>query len=681
MGRLRGGHLAVASIVTAVALLAGAPAASAGPQPSMVVWSGGLVPGAALHGVQIKANGTGTRLTVRAADRATGKVTTVGSFSPSPAQLAAIRTAAKAAFAAPGVQASGAKSTGLHGGYASAVIRVGSQTRTVLGVNAASPRLRALLVAINAALPEPDRLDDPSTGMAQAAAGPPTTNCPPGQTPTTISRRIGLDEAAALGAVSLKAKGGYGGDSVAVDATWKATNKPVTVKINIEVSSYPGGPGAADVEQAIEARLGSRVAADGTKVNFDVVGYDRGEGGFAAPCFHQVRLLPDADFRGYAGESASDALTTPQSGEWPSGRGPVRDRQIWTHEALHLAGLDDQYSSFFKVGNKLYPIPDEIDIEDKKQLADWAKSQGLDPKAGVAGTKAKPGHAQDIMGDVFKGTEKLRQADVNHFAAIGRNRLTIEGKPGDLLLNKQADAQNLAVGAPFELTVEPGKPGHVDGMVAYCMDLRRHSPDQGQGFDVLGPAGARPEPGMRELQRVLEVGARLQTQPLRFVDGLQDAVWRITDNGSLDDEPEAIQILAAAGVPLDATFATPRFANPNAAAPTTSAVTTDGVVPAPPPSPYLARLRIRPARVRAGTRPRVRLTLTVADAPDAVRIELQRLRRGEWRPVRRLARRTLKPGVTTLRVRLPRLARGRHRVAAIGTVITQTAAIRSNRRR
>jgi hypothetical protein len=60
--------------------LATAPAASAGPHPALVVWAGPLVPGTALHGVELKANGTGRRLLVKRNNRASGDVTTAGSL-------------------------------------------------------------------------------------------------------------------------------------------------------------------------------------------------------------------------------------------------------------------------------------------------------------------------------------------------------------------------------------------------------------------------------------------------------------------------------------------------------------------------------------------------------------------------------------------------------------------------
>jgi hypothetical protein len=495
--------------------------------------------------------------------------------------------------------------------------------------------------------------------LAPAASAAPerpsTAPCPPGQGPTTISKRLSLAEAAKLGAVKLTSKGGFNRDAVAVDATWKPANVPVTVQIDIEFTGYPGGPTAAQVEAAIQKRLGSPVAADGTRVVFDIVARERGPGAPPSPCFHQALLTPDKDFRGEAGEPDGNPLITPQSGEWPSGRGPTGDRQIWTHEALHLAGLEDQYSNFFRIGGKDYPMPDEIDVTDKEAVKKWAEGKGLDPKAGKAGTKAKPGHEQDIMGDVFKGSERLLEADVNRFAAIGAKRLTIESKPGDILLNKDGTAQNLAVGAPFELTVEPGKPGHADGLVAYCIDLHRHSPSEGQGFDVLGPAAAQPQAAMKYLQRVLEVAARLQPAALTETPGAQDAIWRITDDSSVDD---GAPILALAGVP-DETFNAPHFVNPNATSASTRAVSPTGVLPRSAPVPYLRAIKARPGKLSAGKRAIVKVTITLQGARDEVRFELQRRHGGEWLRVKRLGAKKLKPRQTTLQLAIPPQRAGR----------------------
>jgi hypothetical protein len=653
--------------------LAVAPAGSAAAQPSLVVWAGPLVPGTELRGVRLKATGKGGRLVVKRNHRANGKVTVAGSFAPAPAQLTAIRAAAKAAFAKPGVKATKDKSTGSHGGYASAVIEIGGKTRTLLGVNTSSAALRALLVALNKALPASAQLDDPETGFAQISDAPSTAACPPGQGPTTISRRLPLDKAAELGVVNLTAKGGFAGDAVAVDAKWKPTDAPVTVQIDIEFGSYPGGPTASQVEASIESRLPSRTAIDGTKVKFDIVARARAPGASPSPCFHQVQLLKDADYRGDAGFADENPLVKPQAGEWPTGRGAVGNRQIWTHEALHFAGLGDRYKSFFKLGKKLYPIPDDIDLEDKKALEKWAKSQKLDLSAGKVGTKALPGHAQDIMGDVFKGIEKLLQIDVDTFAIIGANELTIEGKPGDLLLNKQAIEQNLMVGAPFELTVRPGKDGHADGLVAYCIDLGRHSPSSGQGYDVLGSAGEQPQESMHYLQRLADLGASLQAEPLTVPSGVQDAIWRITDESPPFESGEAI--LALAGIP-DVTFNAPHFNNPNAGSPTTGAVSTTGVLPAPPPTPYVRALRARPAKLIAGKARAVKVKIVLRGARDKVRFELQRRKRRQWHRLKRLGTRKLRPGSARFRLRLPPLRHGLFRLIAIGKASSATVLLR-----
>ncbi len=507
--------------------------------------------------------------------------------------------------------------------------------------------------------------------VGTVSAGPSTAPCPPGQGPTTISKRVSLTEAAGLGAVKLTSKGGYNRDAVAVDATWKPANVPVTVQIDVEFSTFPGGPTAAEVEASVEGALPPRVAADGTTVKFDVVARERAPGALPSPCFHQAQLTPDSDFRGEAGAGGSDPLTMPQSGEWPSGRGKVGDRQIWTHEALHLVGLEDQYVQVFRIGSKDYPIPDSIDIADPKQVEAWAKKKGIDYSKGKAGTKPKPGHEKDIMGEV-SGKEKLTQFDVNRFALIGKNRLTIEAKPGDILLNKDGSAQNLAVGAPFELTVSPGKPGHADGLVAYCIDLHHHVPSEGQGFDVLGSAGAQPEAAMQYLQRVLEVAARLQPAALTETAGAQDAIWRISDDTTLED---GAAIYAMAGVP-DQTFDAPHYVNPNAASPQTSAVTPTGVLPPAPPVPYLSGLKARPSTLPAGKRRVVIVTVKLQAARDKVAFELQRRQGREWRRVKKLGSTKLKPGKDKVRLTIPPQRPGAVRIVAIGDASSAIVALK-----
>lgn len=277
------------------------------------------------------------------------------------------------------------------------------------------------------------------------------------------------------------------------------------------------------------------------------------------------------------------------------------------------------------------------------------------------------------MGDVFKGTEKLTLADVNRFAKIGAGVLTVESRPGDILLNKDGANQNLAVGAPFELTVRPGKPGHADGLVAYCIDLRRHSPSEGNGFDVLGLAGEQPQPAMQHLQRVLDVAARLQPAALTETAGAQDAVWRITDDSAAD---EGAPILALAGVP-EIKFEAPHFPNPNAASPATGAVSqTAGVLPAAAPLPYLRSLKASPAKVDAGEASKVTLRLGITGARAKVRFELQRRKAGEWRKAKPLGSRSLRPGTRTVAVQIPPQPKGPARIVAITGTGSAIAALR-----
>jgi hypothetical protein len=536
----------------------------------------------------------------------------------------------------------------------------------------AVPRTRSLLLSLAFALAAL-MAAAPIAGADATASGAPlsTSPCPPGQGPTTISKRVSLAEAAAIGAVKLTSKGGFDKDAVAVDATWKPSKAPVTVQIDVEFSSFPGGPTAAEVEAAIESKLTPRTASDGTKVNFDIVARERAPGAAASPCFHQMQLTADSEFRGEAGEADSNPLKVPQSGEWPSGRGATGDRQIWTHEALHLAGLPDQYGSFYRVGKKDYPVPDSVDIADKDAVKEWAESKGLDPN-GHAGTKPKPGHEQDIMGDTFGGSEKLLQSDVDKFAKQGAGRLTVEAKPGEILLNKDTGSQNLAVGAPVELTAEPGKPAHVDGLVGYCIDLSHHSPAAGQGFDVLGLAGDQPQPAMQYLQRVLEVAAAQQPLALQPTPGAQEAVWRISDDSPTE---EGIPILNAAGVP-DQVFEAPHFADPNAASPETAAVTTTGVLPAPAPVPYLTKIQGPSGALAVGEADTLTARVTVTLAEDKVRFELQRKVHGNWKRLARFGARKLKPGTTKVKLRLPAQAKGAARLVAIGTAGSATLPLR-----
>lgn len=268
--------------------------------------------------------------------------------------------------------------------------------------------------------------------------------------------------------------------------------------------------------------------------------------------------------------------------------------------------------------------------------------------------------------------------------------LIIHADPGDLLLDKDSDRQNLGVGATFDLLVPVGKTAHVEGLVAYCIDLHRHVPSSGTVFDVLGPAKDEAGAGMQALQRVLEaIACRYSPGFLDYIPGAADAVWRVTeDDHSYVSNPDAtLAILAEADVPESTVFNTPHLIDPNAASNATAAVTPSSVLPRKrlaKPTPVrtqkarLASVATVPRSYRQTVGPTViavRVTLTGAGAKVVLRV---RRSKGRGTLYRRAFR--LPVGSTLLGLKLRRLRPGKYQIVAAAPSKPRSAVFEVRRR-
>ena len=474
-----------------------------------------------------------------------------------------------------------------------------------------SARVAALLRALNAALPVGSRIlgAAATTGAARRAIisqAPAPTPCPSGQNATDVVKNMPMADAAAAGMLQLTPKGRIGGDSVTVDGTWKPVKVPTTITMHLEVTraADDGTDWAPLVKSKLDAAYAGYVV-DGQPVrfNFDVV--DRQPGAPARSCFHEILMHIDNPVRSYVNDLGPAA----QGGEWTA-----PDAAAWPHEVGHLLGVDDHYSDYFRVTKTGADIklPQNALAGDALQAALPA---GIKAADGLLYSKPWKGYENDLMAT---GTGRMRQADVASIVA-GAD-IEVHDDPGDVLLNKNTDDQNLVTGAPFHLRIHKGKPAHVEGLVAYCLDQQRHRPGASgsKGFDVLGSAGALGSESMDALQRVMNVVAARAPGPLAETPGANDAIWRVTDDTDPGDDPDARAILQAAGVPpapADKRFAAPHFMDANAATPQTQA---PGPAGTPPPAPPAPREGVLPA---AGTPVRARRAAgpAAASAPAGAR--------------------------------------------------------------
>lgn len=616
-----------------IATLLLVPAASALAAPHVVVWSGGLAPGSTAIGVELQADGSGHVLT----GDASGAVHTGAAFVAKGAHLTAIRSAAaKLLSAAPSVTDAGFQD----GGYVSVLIEDGAKRRAIADSGADTAGVAALLNALNAALPTGARLPGATGTIARARGArarsireaPSTAPCPPGQNATDVAKTVPMQTAAAAGIVQLTPKGNFGGDSVAVDGTWKPVRAPTTITVHLELSR--AADDGTDWASLLKGVLGSKYAGykvDGQPVNFVFDTVNRAPGAAPRPCYHEIFMDSDnRNLRSYV----DDVGPSPQGGEWSAFDQPSSA----PHEVGHLLGIDDHYSDYFHINRTgaNVKLPDNGLEGDALQAA---LPPGIHASDGRVFSKPWPGYGRDLMAT---GTGRLRQADLNRIVA-GAD-IVVHDDPGDVLVNKSQADQNLVTAAPFDLRIPKGQHAHVDGMVAYCIDLHKHVPGftSQTGFDTLGQASALGGDAMTALQRVVGVIAARQPGALQAVPGANEAIWRVTDDVDATGDSDADSILQAAGVPpaaTDHTYAAPHV-NDAIGGTQTMALSPSGPLPAPPPpvegvlppanvAPSLGALSVTPPRPRVRSRHTVTVLtaqMMVSGAPDTLSLSLTRTR-------------------------------------------------------
>ena len=416
----------------------------------------------------------------------------------------------------------------------------------------------------------------------------------PARPPTEIAQVVSMQEAAQAGLVNLEGKGGYSGDQVAVDLTGaRIPGAPVQVTVRIELfGAAPGGGAwpaskALELKQAVEAKLAGLMGSDGTPVDVQLdVKVRQGTAPTGGdPGYHQIQLFdwPAATQTNWSRPNGDG----PRIGEF----GANETANLWSHEVLHLMGLPDRYlpkEPVLEVGDQKYPLPKYSGDGSMASLDAWwesvlAEEKRLEGELGQDGDvqpSIPPGHENDIMANSRNPAAGVIESDIDDL--IARAGVLLEAKPGDLLLDKDAEAQNFGTGAPLELFAPRGKTAHVDGLYVFCIDLDLHIPDLGVRFDVLGPAADQPEPQLTALQALLEeVALHQEPEDPAPPPGAQSAVWSITEGDSFLLYDESLAFLEAAGIVYDESFFadTPHFSNPNAGGATTLGVTRSGLLP------------------------------------------------------------------------------------------------------
>jgi hypothetical protein len=704
------------TLLATIALTALLPAARAAAAPHLVVWAGGLEPGSLAHGVELRADGRGARLLADAH----GHVRVHGAFRPRGARLAAIRSAGERLLAhGPNVTSAQA----LGGSYVTVVLEDGGRRRIVTDTNADSAAVRALLQRLNAALPRGARvpgaaapgLDAPVSVHAHAASlgtAPTAAKCPEGQRAYDVVKQVSLADAAQAGLVDkLKSKRGVaGGDAVEVGADWGDMKAPVDITIHAEFQNRLDGPLAnVDMAEHVQQLLQDAMpdmSIDGQPVRFHYDFVNRALGADPRPCYHEIAIRDDRDANGNPERSVNYEVSPPDMGQMHGSWQFTGLAGAVTHELMHLVGFRDDYTDYFHFtdGSEREDIPlPARDLEGDDLQA--ALPAGVDASDGVVIQKPDPGSEH---GDLLAETgPELRPGDLANLTD-GAD-LNIHADPGVVLVNKNGQDQNFVVGAPFDLRVPKDGSAEADGIVAYCIDLLNHeTPGPGADtFDVLPKAGQLGGEAMDALQRVVDVVAAREPGALEETPGANAAIWRVTDNLSIepDGDPAALAILAAAGVPPSADPSTgapydaPHFLDPAAAISQPVALTSpQATAPLPPPPPVkpspqfvlrgskLVRLTASPRRLRLGRSRRgafVIAHLALGGEPDQVSLALTRRRGQRIVTVARAPARLVAAGDAALVLYVRSLQAGTYRLVASsahgGTLSTRVTLTRPHR--
>jgi hypothetical protein len=362
-----------------------------------------------------------------------------------------------------------------------------------------------------------------------------TTYAHPG---TFVAYELSLQEAVKLGYVNLTSKGDYWGDAISINANNSPSYASDKVKVKIFIEFY--GPGAtADnaqkVKNAIENKWSNKTTSDGKQFIVEVetrVSNSETPPGTAG--YHQIKLDPAVTTSSVTGLKTDFNLNTGVgSGTWGT-TGSQLD-EIYAHEAGHLMGLDDRYSDYRKQADGNWECLNDNQTYTSAALADLLCSQygmskadlqtWLDNPKNNRITPPQSNHENDIMADLKKG---ILQADIDQIAR--RAGLAVHIRPGDMLINKDGESQNIAITRSEYLFVPAGGTKTLEGLYGACIDANNGIPSLNSEFDIVPPLETWINiEASKYLQRFLTY---IDTNDLfcqsEFIP--QDCIWRITDN-------------------------------------------------------------------------------------------------------------------------------------------------------
>jgi len=511
----------------------------------------------------------------------------------------------------------------------------------------------------------------------------------PSMTPVQITRNLSMQEAAQDGVLLLGAKGGYEGDSVLLELAGRQVRGPITVTVHEEMSPEPARtqPEREAIRKQVE-KLDDQTEAElnkrhyktrrGEAINFVMDWKYREPNEPPTPNYDQITIVNSITKPNHEYRSSTDELGVPNSPHSVSGNFGTNDLNpvVLSHETLHLVGLDDRYVDSYRYKGREITLPESgMEPAALAKYLSGLKPPIPAPPAGEVSAKPTPGTTRcDIMGPGFESAcRRISKRDLKWIES--QAGVSVESRPGEVLLNKDSSSQNLIVGYPTHVFARPGETTVAPGVSTYCIDHAK-LPPSGSDFDVGAVASTLP--GFEAVGKLAELNAALQPSLTEPVPTIQNALWNLTDGTALTEEvatPEQIaqtrDLLAKVGVGENASgTGLSHLGDPNAGTAATGAVDANGEVlssepseaAAVPPSVRIAVAALEPKVLPAAHA--VHSTLVVASSGEVSELELklQSHTGHRWRSVKALASRKLISGTLTFRLSLGRLAPGKYRL-------------------
>jgi hypothetical protein len=399
---------------------------------------------------------------------------------------------------------------------------------------------------------------------------------------SVVGYKYSLQEAVAAGLVSVTGKGDFFGDGARISVNntdpSKITKNVVTVQLHLEFYGEHATPANVNrIKNAIEERWKGSTS-DGKQVVTEVI--VRSNSAANSPPgttgYHQIKLIGDG--RSYVNK-VIDVNNETGGGQWRTQGSQLNE--MYAHEAGHLLGFDDVYNDYVKQADgtwksgdqsltseqwaQLYKERNETDLT-VDQLKEWADNMPVNSSTSIP----MEGHKGDLMAD------KSGSLSTSHFDALAAKAgLIVEVRPGDILVNKDGDNQNLINTRAQNIFTENGGTKTLDGLWVACIDAHLGIPSAENMFDVAPHLSQWR--GIEAATHLLKLVEYIHANDLYC--GLdfttQFAIWRITDNQYDEFISEYVDsLLAKAGIVVgDRMLDFPRLISPANDDPNTGVVT------------------------------------------------------------------------------------------------------------